>query len=195
MYINMFNLVMFGPPGAGKGTQSLKLAQVFQLKHISTGDILREEVRRDSLCGKKAKEYMDKGMLVPDEVLINILKKVIDENRYVNGFVFDGFPRTLFQATELDIILAKEKLEVSMVLSLEVDEDELVARLAKRAIDQGRTDDKPEVIRKRLETYHETTEPLLNYFKAQGKMVGVKGVGTVDDITRKLVDAITNFSS
>lgn len=191
----MFNLVMFGPPGAGKGTQSLKLAQVFQLKHISTGDILREEVRRDSLCGKKAKEYMDKGMLVPDEVLINILKKVIDENRYVNGFVFDGFPRTLFQATELDIILAKEKLEVSMVLSLEVDEDELVARLAKRAIDQGRTDDKPEVIRKRLETYHETTEPLLNYFKAQGKMVGVKGVGTVDDITRKLVDAITNFSS
>ncbi|MHC1706188.1 MAG: adenylate kinase [Bacteroidales bacterium] len=191
----MFNLVMFGPPGAGKGTQSLRLAQVFQLKHISTGDILREEVRRESLCGKKAKEYMDKGMLVPDEVLINILKKVIDENRYVNGFVFDGFPRTLFQATELDIILAKEKLEVSMVLSLVVDEEELVTRLAKRAVDQGRTDDKPEVIRKRLETYHETTEPLLKYFMEQGKMVAIKGVGTVDEITKSLVDAITNFPS
>lgn len=189
----MFNLVMFGPPGAGKGTQSLKLAQIFQLKHISTGDILREEVRRESLCGKKAKEYMDKGMLVPDDVLINILRKVIDENRYVNGFVFDGFPRTLFQATELDIILAKEKLEVSMVLSLIVDENELVARLAKRASEQGRTDDKPDVIRKRLELYHNMTEPLLKYFTGQGKVMTIKGVGSIEEITKSLCVAIENF--
>ncbi len=184
---------MFGPPGAGKGTQSLRIAQRFQLKHISTGDILREEVRRESLCGKLARDYMDKGMLVPDEILVNILRKVVDENRYVNGFVFDGFPRTLFQAEELDLMLAKEKLMINLVLELEVNEDELVNRLVKRAEDQGRSDDKPEVIRKRLETYHNQTEPLLHYFKNQGKLVTIHGVGTIDHISEMLYREIAQF--
>ncbi|MCX6270251.1 MAG: adenylate kinase [Bacteroidetes bacterium] len=186
----MVNLIIFGPPGAGKGTQSVRIAQKYQLKHISTGEILREEVRIESKCGRVAKVYMDEGKLVPDEVLINILRRVIDENRYVNGFIFDGFPRTLVQAEELDKMLHHEDLSISLVLSLIVDHEELIERLYKRALQEGRADDKARVIHQRLETYNKMTAPLLDYFEAQGKLATVPGIGTIDDIFQSLYSNI-----
>lgn len=188
----MFNLILFGPPGAGKGTQSVSIATRYQLKHISTGEILREEVRHGTPIGRKAAEYMNNGKLVPDDVLIALLTRVVEENRYLNGFVFDGFPRTIIQAEAFDKMLAEQGIEVSLVLSLEVNEDELVQRLVKRAEEQGRTDDRPEVIRHRLETYHRKTSPLLQYFEKQGKLHSIYGIGTVTDIFEELCELIDN---
>ncbi len=186
----MFNIVIFGPPGAGKGTQSFRIATRYQLKHISTGEILREEIRKGSNLGVSAAQYMERGELVPDEMLIEILRRLIEENRYINGFVFDGYPRTLIQAEVLDEVMVKEGICINLVLSLEVNEEELVARLSKRAEDQFRSDDRPEVIHQRLITYHKQTAPLLDYFKKQGKLVSVMGIGSIDDISEKLYNEI-----
>jgi len=188
----MFNLILFGPPGAGKGTQSVSIATRYQLKHISTGDILREEVRLMTPIGRKAAEFMNNGKLVPDDVLIALLTKVVEENRYLNGFVFDGFPRTIVQAEAFDKMLAEQGISVSLVLSLEVNEDELVQRMVKRAIEQGRTDDRPDVVRERLETYRRKTSPLLEYFDNQGKLHAIYGIGSVSDILEKLCEQIDN---
>lgn len=188
----MFNLILFGPPGAGKGTQSVSIANKYQLKHISTGEILREEVRHGTPIGRKVAEFMNNGKLVQDDVLIILLTKVVEENRYLNGFVFDGFPRTIVQAEAFDKMLAEQGTKVSLVLSLEVNEDELVQRLVKRAEEQGRIDDRPEVIRDRLETYRRKTSPLLQYFDKQGKLQSIYGIGTVSDIFEKLCGRIDN---
>jgi adenylate kinase len=142
--------------------------------------------------GRKAAEFMNNGKLVPDDVLIALLTKVVEENRYLNGFVFDGFPRTIIQAEAFDKMLAEQGIDVSLVLSLEVNEDELVQRLVKRAEEQGRTDDRPDVIRERLETYRRKTSPLLQYFDKQGKLHSVYGIGTVSDILEKLCEHIDN---
>lgn len=182
----MLNIILFGPPGAGKGTQAKRLAREFQFKHISTGDLLREEIRKDSQCGKKAKVYMEKGNLVPDELLIEMLKVVIEENRNVQGFIFDGFPRTLIQAEELDDMLSLENLKIDVVLALEVKRDQLIHRMTKRAAEEGRSDDNPEVFMQRLVNYHELTEPLLDFYSRQGKLVRVNGVGSVEEISSLL---------
>jgi len=186
----MYNLILFGPPGAGKGTQAVKIAKKFNWIHVSTGDILRAEVSQGTNLGLKVKAVMEAGHLVSDELLIEIMKSVLLKHEKADGFVFDGFPRTLNQAQELDKMLCNLNHSVKQVISLEVDEDELVKRLLKRAIDQGRVDDTEEVIRNRLLQYHAHTKPLQQYYKEKGIYTEVLGVGGIEDIFESLCKAI-----
>jgi len=187
---NMFNLILFGPPGAGKGTQAVKIAEKFNWVHISTGDILRAEVGQGTPLGIQVKTVMEAGHLVSDELLIEIMKSVFLKHEHAEGFVFDGFPRTLNQAQELDKMLCRLNHSVKQVLSLEVDEDELVKRLLKRAMEQGRTDDTEEVIKNRLVQYHAHTKPLQQYYREKGIYTEVHGVGGINDIFESLCKAI-----
>jgi len=186
----MFNLIIFGPPGAGKGTQAIKIAEKFGWIHVSTGDILRAEVGQGTTLGLKVKAVIESGVLVSDGLLIEIMESVFRKNGNAGGFVLDGFPRTLKQAQELDLMLTKLGTNVSLVLSLEVDETELVNRLLKRAQDQGRKDDTEEVIKNRLVQYHRHTKPLVDYYKEKNLLKEVFGVGNIDDIFIELCSAI-----
>lgn len=186
----MFNLILFGPPGAGKGTQAVKIAQRYNWKHISTGDILRAEVGQGTPLGLKVKEVMEAGHLVSDELLIEIIRSVFVKNPDSPGFVFDGFPRTLNQAHALDKLLCNLNHSVKQVIALEVDEEELVKRLLKRAMEQGRVDDTEEVIKNRLVQYHTHTKPLQNYYHDRGIYTEVHGVGGIEDIFESLCQAI-----
>jgi adenylate kinase len=182
----MFNLILFGPPGAGKGTQAIKIAEKFGWKHVSTGDILRTEVGMGTPLGLKAKAVMEAGHLVSDELLIEIMNSVFIKNIEAKGFVLDGFPRTLKQAQELDQMLDKLDQKVSLVLALEVNEEELVKRLLKRAQDQGRMDDNEEVVKNRLVQYHHHTKPLIEYYKTKDLYQEVFGEGTIEQIFNQL---------
>ena len=186
----MYNLILFGPPGAGKGTQAVKIAEKFGWKHVSTGDILRAEVSQGTPLGLKVKSVMEAGHLVSDDLLIEIMESVFVKNGNVPGFVLDGFPRTLNQAQELDVMLAKHGKSVTLVLALEVDEEELVKRLLKRAQEQGRLDDTEEVIKNRLVQYHHHTKPLIDYYKQKGLYKEVFGVGTIEEIYQQLLTEI-----
>ena len=186
----MFNLILFGPPGAGKGTQAIKIAEKSAWVHVSTGDILRSEVSQGTPLGLKVKAVMEAGILVSDELLIEIMESVFRKNNTAGGFVLDGFPRTLKQAMELDRMLMKLGTNVSLVLSLDVNEEELVKRLLKRAQEQGRKDDTEEVIKNRLVQYHQHTKPLIEYYKEKKLLKNVMGVGSVDDIFTSLCDSI-----
>lgn len=186
----MFNLILFGPPGAGKGTQAVKIAEKFGWIHVSTGDILRSEVKQGTPLGLKIKAVIESGTLVSDELLIEIMESVFRKNNTAGGFVLDGFPRTLKQAQELEVMLAKLGTEVSLVLSLNVDEHELVKRLLKRAIEQGRKDDTEEVIKNRLVQYHQHTKPLIDYYNQKGLLKNIIGVGDVDGIFDLLCGSI-----
>jgi adenylate kinase len=186
----MFNLILFGPPGAGKGTQAIKIAEKNNWVHISTGDILRAEVSQGTPLGLKVKAVMEAGHLVSDELLIEIMESVFLKHAAAKGFVLDGFPRTLNQAQELDKMLQKLGHPVSLVLSLEVNEEELVSRLLKRAIEQGRKDDTEEVIKNRLVQYHHHTKPLIDYYKEKKLFKEVFGEGTIDDIFNLLCKSI-----
>ncbi|MEI6681755.1 MAG: adenylate kinase [Bacteroidota bacterium] len=186
----MFNLILFGPPGAGKGTQAIKIAEKFGWKHVSTGDILRAEVSQGTPLGLKVKAVMEAGQLVSDDLLIAIMESVFVNNNTVRGFVLDGFPRTLKQAQELDQMLAKHRESVSLVLALEVNEAELVTRLLKRAQEQGRKDDTEEVIKNRLVQYHNHTKPLIDYYIEKKLYKEVHGVGSIDDIFAQLCTVI-----
>ena len=186
----MFNLILFGPPGAGKGTQAVKIAQKYNWKHVSTGDILRAEVSQGTPLGLQVKAVMEAGHLVSDELLIEIMKSVFMKNEDAGGFVFDGFPRTLNQAHELDKLLCRLNHSVKQVISLEVDEEELVIRLLKRAMEQGRVDDTEEVIKNRLVQYHKHTKPLQQYYIDKGIYTEVHGVGGIEDIFESLCKAI-----
>ena len=186
----MFNLILFGPPGAGKGIQAVKIAEKFKWVHVSTGDILRAEVSQGTPLGLKVKSVMEAGHLVSDELLIEIMESVFVKHREAKGFVLDGFPRTLNQAQELDKMLHKLGHPVSLVLALEVNEEELVKRLLKRAIDQGRKDDTEEVIKNRLVQYHAHTKPLIDYYKEKKMFKEVFGEGTIEDIFNKLCSVI-----
>jgi len=188
----MFNLILFGPPGAGKGTQAIKIAGQFGWKHVSTGDILRAEVSQGTSLGLKVKTVMEAGHLVSDELLIEIMESVFRTNASVEGFVLDGFPRTLKQAEELDKMLEKLGQKITLVLALEVNEDELVKRLLKRAQEQGRKDDTEEVIKNRLVQYHHHTKPLIDHYKRQNLFKEVFGEGTIEDIFEKLCTVIRN---
>lgn len=187
----MLNIVLFGPPGAGKGTQSENLINKYGLVHLSTGDILRSEIARGTDLGKKAKEIMDRGELVGDDIVIGMIESKLDDNTHAKGFIFDGFPRTAAQAVALDDLLQKKGTGISGMLALEVENEELVKRLLLRGQDSGRPDDKNEtVIRRRIEEYNNKTLPLKNYYSEQGKFHSIQGRGSIDEIFKSLVDRI-----
>jgi adenylate kinase len=185
------NLILFGPPGSGKGTQSENIVNKFGLKHLSTGDLLRREIADKTPLGMEAKSFMDKGQLVPDEVVIGMIDSSLEKNLGAKGFLFDGFPRTVAQAQALDKLLALKKTSITKVLALEVSEEELVKRLLKRGETSGRSDDtNEEVIRKRFSVYQKETSAVAEHYKALGKFEPIKGEGTVDEIFESLSNAI-----
>lgn len=192
----MFNLILFGPPGSGKGTQSEKIVSKFGLKHLSTGDLLRREIAEKTPLGQEAKSFMDKGQLVPDEVVIGMIDSSIEKNPDAKGFLFDGFPRTVAQAEALDKLLSLRKTEISKVLALEVSEEELVKRLLKRGETSGRSDDtNEEVIRKRFSVYKTETSAVGDHYKQKGKFESIKGEGSVEEIFEALSNAIQSQTS
>jgi adenylate kinase len=178
----MFNFIIFGPPGSGKGTQSVRIAEKYKLVHISTGDIFRREIKNQTPLGIKVQRIIENGELVPDELLVDILRSALQQAGSPAGFVFDGFPRTIRQAEDLDRLLMETGNKVSLVLALDVDEEEVVTRLLKRAQLEGRKDDTEDVIRNRMNVYHAQTTPLMEYYNKQGKFISIHGVGTIDDI-------------
>jgi adenylate kinase len=187
----MFNLILFGPPGSGKGTQSEKIVEKFGLIHLSTGNLLRQEIADQTGLGLAAKSFMDKGQLVPDEVVIGMIDSCIEKHADAKGFLFDGFPRTAAQAEALDKLLSLKKTGISKVVALEVDEEELTKRLVKRGETSGRSDDtNEEVIRKRFAVYRSETEPVAEHYKSQGKFEAVKGIGTIDEIFETISSCI-----
>jgi adenylate kinase len=190
----MLNLVIFGPPGAGKGTQAAYLAEAYHLIHLSTGDILREEIASGSAIGQMAKDIICRGELVPDSMVIDLIQDKLDKNPSVDGFLFDGFPRTVPQAEALDALLIKYGRSVSAILSLEVEKEELIARIMKRGATSGRSDDSDRsVIENRIEVYNKKTAPLINYYQNAGKYESVKGEGSVEEITSRLKTCIDNI--
>lgn len=189
----MLNIVLFGPPGAGKGTQSEKLISRYNLVHLSTGDIFRANIKGETELGQLAKSYMDKGELVPDEVTIKMLESEVQKHPSAKGFIFDGFPRTTAQAKALDHFLASLGTEVTMMLALEVPEEELKKRLKHRAETSGRSDDAdPEVIQKRINVYQRETAPVADFYKKQNKYKGIDGTGSIEEISKRLFAAIDN---
>jgi len=192
----MFNLILFGPPGSGKGTQSEKLIAKYGLKHLSTGDLLRFEIGNKTPLGLEAKSFMDKGHLVPDEVVIGMISSALDANADAKGFLFDGFPRTAAQAEALDKLLELKKASINVMLALDVSEEELVKRLLHRGETSGRSDDNNEnIIRERIAEYHKKTTAVADYYKKFNKVIMVEGEGTVEEIFNGLckeIDKINN---
>ncbi|MDQ2718325.1 MAG: adenylate kinase [Bacteroidota bacterium] len=187
----MFNLILFGPPGSGKGTQSEKLIAKYNLKHLSTGDLLRSEISRKTPLGIEAKNFMDKGNLVPDEVVIGMINSALDKHTDAEGFLFDGFPRTAIQAEELDDLLKQKNTCIDVMLALNVSEDELIKRLVKRGETSGRADDNNEqVIRARIVEYHKKTAAVADHYQKEHKVILVKGEGSVDEIFEGLCTQI-----
>lgn len=191
----MLNIIIFGPPGAGKGTQAEKIIEKYNLVHLSTGDILRKERAAGTELGKKAGELMDAGMLVPDELVIGIISNRIDAEKEANGFIFDGFPRTVPQAEALDNMLKEKGQMISGVVMLDVPENELVERLLKRAIDQGRADDNRETITQRVKEYESKTLPVADFYHAQEKLNKINGVGGIEDIFNRIVTVVDGFTT
>lgn len=187
----MLNIVLFGPPGAGKGTQAVNLIEKYKLVHLSTGDILRGELAAKSPLGLEAKKFMDKGELVPDEVVIGMIEVKLDQNAGAKGFIFDGFPRTKAQAGALDKLLEKKKTAITIMVALEVDKQELVNRLMGRGKISGRADDQDiNVIENRITVYNRETAPVIDYYSAKGKFKSVDGMGTIEAIFGRLCGAI-----
>jgi len=193
---SMLNLILFGPPGSGKGTQSEKLIEKYGLIHLSTGNLLRAEIATRTELGLAAQAYMDKGQLVPDEVVLGMIACALDANVHANGFLFDGFPRTVAQADGLDAMLNQRGTEIALVLALEVSEEELVSRLVNRGKTSGRSDDNEEIIRARIEEYENKTAAVARHYEKLGKVVHIKGEGSVDGIFQELckhIDAVNVF--
>ncbi len=188
----MKNLVIFGAPGSGKGTQSDLLVAKYGFRHISTGDVLRAEIKQGTELGRTAQQFIDKGQLIPDELMIEILASVYDSLCPCEGVIFDGFPRTIPQAEALKEMLAQRGTEVSAVLQLEVPEEMLTERLLNRGKTSGRADDNAETIRKRLEVYHSQTAPLAAWYAAEGKLHAIKGYGALEEINAALCEVIDN---
>lgn len=190
----MLNIVLFGPPGAGKGTQSEMLIDKYALVHLSTGDIFRANIKGETELGLLAKSFMDKGQLVPDEVTIDMLKDAVAQHNDPNGFIFDGFPRTQAQAIALDQFLTEIGTSITTMISLDVDEEELRLRLANRAKESGRVDDAdPKVIQNRIDVYKKETAPVKDYYSEQNKWIKIDGLGTIDAITSRLFSAVDSL--
>ncbi|KAB7731874.1 adenylate kinase [Rudanella paleaurantiibacter] len=188
----MLNLVLFGPPGAGKGTQSEKLIAKYQLVHLSTGDLLRSQIAAGTELGLKAKSLMDQGLLVPDEVVIGMIDSKLRENQSAAGFIFDGFPRTVPQAEALDALLAQYNERITTMVALIVEEEELTRRLLQRGQTSGRPDDQnEELIRRRVKEYNDKTTPVAGYYDNQGKYAAIDGVGDIDSIFDAICHKIT----
>ena len=186
----MLNIVIFGAPGSRKGTQSERIVEKYGINHISTGDVLRAEIKNGTELGKTAKGYIDQGQLIPDELMIDILASVFDSFKDSKGVIFDGFPRTIAQAEALKKMLAERGQDVSVMLDLEVPEDELMVRLIKRGKDSGRADDNEETIKKRLHVYHSQTSPLIDWYKNEKKYQHINGLGTMDGIFADICEAV-----
>jgi len=190
----MLNLVLFGPPGAGKGTQSQNLIEKYGVIHLSTGDLLRNEIAQGTELGLEAKKLMDNGLLVPDEVVIGMISNKLDANKDAKGFIFDGFPRTVAQADALDNLLKSKRSRISGMIALDVNDDELEHRLLLRGKSSGRPDDaNPEVIRKRIHEYNSKTAPVAEFYKNQNKFQKINGIGTVEEIFAAIVDIISHW--
>ena len=190
----MINLVLFGKPGAGKGTQAEFLKSKYELFHISTGDLFRHHITNATDLGKLAKSYMDQGDLVPDQVTIDMLKVAVESNPEVKGFIFDGFPRTTKQAIALDEFLTEKSMSITATVALEAADDVLIERLLNRGITSGRADDQDEVkIRNRFDEYNSKTAPLRDFYEDQGKFHSVNGIGSIDKITGRLTLLIDSF--
>lgn len=183
-------VVLFGPPGSGKGTQSENIIEKYGFGHISTGDVLRAEMSNDTELGKVAKDYIEKGQLVPDSLIIDMLAKTLDGFKESNGIIFDGFPRTTAQAVALKKMLQARGGDVSVMVNLIVDEQELLTRLLKRGETSGRSDDNLETIQKRIDTYNSQTAPVIDFYKGEGKLANIEGVGTIDSIFGKVCEKI-----
>ena len=187
----MLNLVLFGPPGAGKGTQAIQLAQRFNLAHISTGDLLRQEIAADTELGRLTAALIDKGELMPDDIVISMIEARLKKSKKTVGFIFDGFPRTVNQAQALDKLLMKHHSKVSVMLCLVVEKEELIERLLKRGLTSGRCDDmERKTIEHRIDIYNDVTAPLINYYESQGKYYPIHGRGTIEEITEQLKETI-----
>ena len=186
----MLNIVIFGAPGSGKGTQSERIVEKYGINHISTGDVLRAEIKNGTELGKTAKRYIDQGQLIPDELMIDILASVFDSFEDSKGVIFDGFPRTIAQAEALKKMLAERGQDVTVMVDLEVPEDELMTRLIKRGKDSGRADDNEETIKKRLHVYHSQTAPLIDWYKNEKKYQHINGLGTMDGIFADICEAV-----
>lgn len=187
----MLNLVLFGPPGAGKGTQSQKLIEKYGLVHLSTGDLLRSQISAGTPLGLRAKTLMDEGVLVPDEVVIGMIDSKLQENRHAPGFIFDGFPRTVPQAEALDALLEKNGTFITKMVALEVADDELTRRLLERGLTSGRPDDRNEaLIRRRVQEYNDKTLPVADYYRRQGRFSSIYGIGDIDTIFQKICSSI-----
>jgi adenylate kinase len=190
----MLNIVLFGPPGAGKGTQSERLTEKFKLVHLSTGDVFRANLKNETSLGNLARTYMDKGQLVPDELTIEMLKAEVLKHSSPIGFIFDGFPRTNAQAIALDELLASLNTEISIMLALEVEEEELKKRLLARAEQSGRADDAdPAIIENRIAVYNNKTAPVKRYYQGQNKFTSIQGTGNIDEITQRIFTALENI--
>ena len=186
----MLNIVIFGAPGSGKGTQSERIVENYGINHISTGDVLRAEIKNGTELGKTAKGYIDQGQLIPDELMIDILASVFDSFKDSKGVIFDGFPRTIAQAEALKKMLAERGQDVSVMVDLDVPEEELMVRLIKRGKDSGRADDNEETIKKRLHVYHSQTAPLIDWYKNEKKYQHINGLGTMEGIFAEICEAV-----
>lgn len=182
------NLILFGPPGAGKGTQAEKIEDHFNIPHLSTGNIFRENIKNKTELGKKVKSILDSGELVPDETVVDLVADELDNPKYDNGYILDGFPRTVAQAEALDEYLSKKGEKIDYFLTLEVPEDELVNRILSRG--EGRSDDTPEKIKTRLEVYNNETSPVLNHYQEQEVVKKINGVGSVEEIFNRIKQAV-----
>jgi len=190
----MLNVIIFGAPGSGKGTQSDLIISRYGLFHISTGDILREEIKKQTQLGVIAEEYIKTGQLIPDELIIKILADVLTANPDAKGYIFDGFPRTITQGEALDNLLRERNTNIAAVVNLVVDEKELLARLVKRGEESGRTDDNPAVIQNRLEVYRTQTEPLEEYYKKKGTLFKIKGNNSIEEVFEKITDVLDRLT-
>ncbi len=186
----MKNIVIFGAPGSGKGTQSKLLVEKYGFKHISTGDVLRSEIKKGTELGKTAQQFIDHGQLIPDELMISILASVYDAMQPCDGVIFDGFPRTIPQAEALNVMLKERGSEIAAMLELDVPQEMLVERLVNRGLTSGRADDNEETIRKRLDVYNNQTQPLIAFYEAEGKRNRVKGYGDIQEIHSALCAVI-----
>ncbi len=189
----MLNIVLFGPPGSGKGTQSERIIDRYGLTHFSTGDMLREELAAETELGLRAKSIMERGELISDEIIVGMIGNRIREESSAEGFIFDGFPRTVAQAATLDQLLEELDMKIDVMLGLEVDRQELIDRLLKRGQQQGRSDDNLETIENRIRVYEEQTAPVMEYYRSRGKYRGVNGVGSIEEIFDRLTKILDSL--